>query len=101
MRHYPNRLRQIAGKNHEQLINFQQLLVVQPPTVSSGTFISLIKSLRYMCSCGDLAVALFGMDFSKTLRYLLIGSEKKMDQPSIDATIRPAQQLREIVDLIG
>jgi hypothetical protein len=41
------------------------------------------------------------MEFSKTLRYLLIGAERKMEQASVDTTIRPAQQLREIVDLIG
>lgn len=75
---------------------------MQPLTVSSGTFVNLIKSLRYLCtSCGDLAVALFSMEFSKVLRYLLIGAEKKLEQASVDTTIRPAQQLREIVDLIG
>jgi hypothetical protein len=54
-----------------------------------------------MCAaCGDLAVALFYMDFNKTLRFLLVGSEKKLEQ-SIEATIRPTHQLREIIDLIG
>ncbi|KAI6173302.1 Thyroid hormone receptor interactor 12 [Aphelenchoides besseyi] len=102
MRFHPHRLRQIAGKNHELLRVFQQLLSIQPLTISSGTFISLLKSLRYMStSCGDLSVALFEMGFGRTLRFLLVGSEKKAEQQSIEATNRPAQQLREIVDLIG
>ncbi|KAI6244075.1 Thyroid hormone receptor interactor 12 [Aphelenchoides fujianensis] len=102
MRFHPQRLRQIAGKNHELLQVFQQLLATQPLSISSGTFISLLKSLRYMCtSCGDLSVALFHLGFGRTLRFLLVGSEKKADQLSIEATNRPAQQLREIVDLIG
>ena len=75
---------------------------MQPTTISSGAFVSLLKSLRYMCtSCGDLAVVLFGLGYSKTLRFLLVGAEKKLDQVALETASRPSQQLREVVDLIG
>src|SRR3954469_12440425 len=58
--------------------------------------------MRYMCAkCGDIAVALIGMDVGRSIRFLLVGAEKS-DSP-IEATghHRPPQQLREIIELIG
>ncbi|KAI1724061.1 HECT-domain (ubiquitin-transferase) domain-containing protein [Ditylenchus destructor] len=72
VRHHPERLREIAGANYEFLKNVQQLLTIQPSTIGSNTFLSLLKSLRYMCAkCGELAVALIKMDFGRTIRELL------------------------------
>uniref|UniRef100_A0A915ES34 E3 ubiquitin-protein ligase n=1 Tax=Ditylenchus dipsaci TaxID=166011 RepID=A0A915ES34_9BILA len=106
VRHHPDKLREIAGANHEFLKNVQRLLTIQPSTIGSNTFLSLLKSMRYMCSkCGDIAVGLITMDIGRTIRYLLVGPAKSDDANSssnnFDITARPAQQLREIIELIG
>uniref|UniRef100_A0A1I7SMU8 E3 ubiquitin-protein ligase n=1 Tax=Bursaphelenchus xylophilus TaxID=6326 RepID=A0A1I7SMU8_BURXY len=105
VRYFPHRLRQIAGKNHELLQIFLNLLSAQPLQISSNTFMNIIKSLRYMITnCGDLAVSLYFMEISKVIRFLLIGNEKgdSTDCGYADAiTSRPSQHLREIVDLCG
>lgn len=75
--------------------------MIQPSTLGSNTFLSLLKSLHYMCTkCGDIAVALINMDFGRTLRYLLIGHDKNEDI-LFDVSSRPLPQLREIIELIG
>ncbi|KAI1712208.1 HECT-domain (ubiquitin-transferase) domain-containing protein [Ditylenchus destructor] len=111
VRHHPERLREIAGASFEFLKNVQQLLTIQPSTIGSNTFLSLLKSLRYMCTkCGELAVALIKMDFGRTIRYLLVGPEKvddlntgsnSLSNFSFEIGTRPAPQLREIIELIG
>lgn len=51
----PKILMEIAG--HGLLNNLQQLLVVSPPVISTGTFIMVIRMLSVMCSnCPELAV---------------------------------------------
>lgn len=88
-------------------------------TINSNTFLSLLRSLRYMCSkCGELAVALIKMDFGRTIRYLLVGAEKVDELGgaggqnsnssaslssnfSYDVGSRPVPQIREIIELIG
>lgn len=49
------------------LTNFQQLLVVIPPIISTGTFVSVIRMLSVMCSsCPEIAVQLLKLsEYSK------------------------------------
>ncbi|CAD5228981.1 unnamed protein product [Bursaphelenchus okinawaensis] len=105
LKYYPQRLRQIAGPNHQVLQIFLNLMAIHPGQVNSNTFLNLIKTLRHMVtSCGDLAVALYSMEIAKVIRFLLIGHERpnSVDNSYADSiTTRPSQQLREIVDLCG
>ncbi|KAL3109775.1 hypothetical protein niasHT_012992 [Heterodera trifolii] len=122
MRQHPDKLRQVVGANFEFLNNVQKLLAIQPSNISSNTYLALLKSLRYICSqCSEAALALVRMDFGNTIRFLLVGSEKSGDKPSgavaegadaprqsfsgtklnVDLMLRPPQQLREIISLVG
>ncbi|KAF8784377.1 E3 ubiquitin-protein ligase TRIP12 like protein [Argiope bruennichi] len=72
-------LKEIAS--HGLLSNIQQLLVVSPPVVSSGTFVTVIRMLAVMCaSCPELAVVLLKQNISETLRYLLMGTSGNTDE---------------------
>ncbi|KAG8199196.1 hypothetical protein JTE90_016022 [Oedothorax gibbosus] len=89
---------EIAG--HGLLSNVQQLLVVSPPIVSSGTFVTVIRMLAVMCaSCPELAVLLLKQNISETLRYLLMGSSGNTEE--IELISRSPQELFEITSLIG
>ncbi|KAL3091895.1 hypothetical protein niasHS_005523 [Heterodera schachtii] len=122
MRQHPDKLRQVVGANFEFLNNVQKLLAIQPSNISSNTYLALLKSLRYICSqCSEAALALVRMDFGNTIRFLLVDSEKSEDKPSgavaegadaprqsfsgtklnVDLMLRPPQQLREIISLVG
>lgn len=91
-------LTEIAG--HGLLSNIQQLLVVSPPLVSSGTFVTVIRMLAVMCaSCPELAVLLLKQNISETLRYLLMGSSGNTEE--IELIPRSPQELFEITSLIG
>ncbi|GBL82262.1 E3 ubiquitin-protein ligase TRIP12 [Araneus ventricosus] len=91
-------LMEIAG--HGLLSNIQQLLVVSPPIVSSGTFVTVIRMLAVMCaSCPELAVLLLKQNISETLRYLLMGTSGNTDE--IELIPRSPQELFEITSLIG
>lgn len=69
----PSRLQEIAST--ELLTNLQQLLVVTPPIVSTGTFITVLRMLSVMCAnCPDLALTLLKQNIAETLVYLLTGS---------------------------
>lgn len=69
----PSRLQEIAST--ELLTNLQQLLVVTPPVISTGTFITVLRMLSIMCAnCPDLALTLLKQNISETLLYLLTGS---------------------------
>lgn len=69
----PTRLQEIAST--ELLTNLQQLLVVTPPLISTGTFISVLRMLSIMCTnCPDLALTLLKQNISETLLYLLTGA---------------------------
>ena len=69
----PAKLQEIAGT--ELLTNLQQLLVVTPPVISTGTFITVLRMLSIMCAnCPDLALTLLKQNISETLLYLLTGS---------------------------
>uniref|UniRef100_A0A183BSI5 E3 ubiquitin-protein ligase n=1 Tax=Globodera pallida TaxID=36090 RepID=A0A183BSI5_GLOPA len=120
MRQHSDKLRQILGANFEFLINVQKLLAIQPSNISSNTYLALLKSLRYICSqCSEAALALVRMDFGNTIRFLLVGTEKSADSDiasgggtprqsssgtkigGVDLVLRPPQQLREIISLVG
>lgn len=86
--------------NHGLLTNIQQLLVVTPPIISSGTFVTVIRMLAVMCaSCPELAVQLLKQNIAETLRYLLMGSAGNSDD--IELIPRSPQELFEITSLIG
>lgn len=55
------------------LISLQ--LVVSPPVISTGTFITVLRMLSIMCAnCPDLALTLLRQNIAETLLYLLTGS---------------------------
>lgn len=69
----PSRLQEIANK--DLLNNLQQLLIVTPPVISTGTFITVLRMLSVMCAnCPDLALTLLKQNIADTLLYLLTGS---------------------------
>ncbi|XP_045199519.2 E3 ubiquitin-protein ligase TRIP12-like isoform X2 [Mercenaria mercenaria] len=83
------------------LTNIQQLLVVSPPVVSTGTFVMVIRMLAIMCgNCPDLAVVLLRQKVADTLCYLLVGTSEEATK-SIELVSRTPQELYEIVCLIG
>ncbi|XP_054708683.1 E3 ubiquitin-protein ligase TRIP12-like isoform X2 [Uloborus diversus] len=94
----PKFMTEIAG--HGLLSNIQQLLVVSPPAISSGTFVTVIRMLAVMCAaCPELAVLLLKQNISDTLRYLLMGTASTSDD--IELIPRSPQELFEITSLIG
>ncbi|XP_072935782.1 E3 ubiquitin-protein ligase TRIP12 isoform X2 [Epargyreus clarus] len=96
--HDPARLQEIATP--ELLTNLQQLLVVQPPLISGGTFIMVLRLLWVMCSaCPQLALALHQRSIADTLLCLLTGST--LHQEQVELLPRLPQELCEITCLIG
>ncbi|CAG2167437.1 unnamed protein product, partial [Oppiella nova] len=82
------------------LTNLQQLLIVIPPVISTGTFVSVIRMLSIMCSsCPEIAVQLLKLNICETLRYLLLGSSATKDD--MELVNRSPQELFEITSLIG
>ncbi|VDK24447.1 unnamed protein product [Anisakis simplex] len=60
----------------------------------------MVRMLRHMAAkCSDLAVALINMDFARTIRFLIIGTES--EDRSLEMVNRPSQQLQELVFLAG
>jgi hypothetical protein len=57
-------------------------LVVSPPVISTGTFITVLRMLSVMCAnCPDLAFTLLRQNIAETLCYLLTGSgDANMDE---------------------
>ncbi|XP_076254826.1 E3 ubiquitin-protein ligase ctrip isoform X2 [Rhynchophorus ferrugineus] len=95
----PARLQEIASP--ELLTNLQQLLVVTPPIISTGTFITVLRMLSVMCAnCPDLALTLLKQSIAETLLYLLTGSAE-VNQDNIELVPRQPQELFEITCLIG
>ncbi|XP_070537941.1 E3 ubiquitin-protein ligase TRIP12-like isoform X2 [Ptychodera flava] len=87
--------------SHGVLTNLQQLLVVSPPVISTGTFIMVIRMLSLMCSnCPDLAVQLLKQNIAETVGYLLMGAQDQASQ-EIELVPRTPQELYEITSLIG
>lgn len=86
---------------HGLLNNIQQLLVVSPPVISTGTFVMVIRMLAVMCaSCPDLAVVLLKQKIADTLCYLLVGTSEQTEA-AVELVSRTPQELYEIVCLIG
>lgn len=105
--HDPSKLQEIAKK--DLLKNCQQLLVVTPSILNSGTFTNVIRMLSIMCSnCPDLAITLLKIDIDATLLYLLTGSSDTLatrqangSSSDIELVERNPQELYEITCLIG
>ncbi|KAK3095400.1 hypothetical protein FSP39_014206 [Pinctada imbricata] len=77
-------------------------LVVNPPVISTGTFVMVIRMLAIMCSsCPDLAVILLKQKIADTLCYLLVGTSEQQTGQNIELIARTPQELYEIVCLIG
>ncbi|XP_013418116.1 E3 ubiquitin-protein ligase TRIP12 isoform X2 [Lingula anatina] len=86
---------------HGLLTNILQLLVVTPPVVNTGTFVTVLRMLAVMCaSCPDLAVVLLKSNIADTLCYLLVGTSETASQ-GVELVTRTPQELYEIVCLIG
>jgi E3 ubiquitin-protein ligase TRIP12 len=95
----PARLQEIAST--ELLTNLQQLLVVTPPVISTGTFITVLRMLSVMCAnCPDLALTLLKQNIAETLLYLLTGSAE-VNQDDVELIPRQPQEQFEITALIG
>lgn len=102
--HDPIKLQEIAKK--DLLKNCQQLLVVTPSILNSGTFTNVIRMLSIMCSnCPDLAITLLKIDIDATLLYLLTGSSDTLatrqangSSADIELVERNPQELYEITN---
>ncbi|KAK7869881.1 hypothetical protein R5R35_006684 [Gryllus longicercus] len=96
----PHKLAEIASP--ELLTNLQQLLVLSPPVISTGTFITVLRMLSVMCSsCPDLALSLLRQNIAGTLCYLLTGSGDASGDAEVELVSRSPQELYEITCLIG
>ncbi|RZF46922.1 hypothetical protein LSTR_LSTR013234 [Laodelphax striatellus] len=96
------KLQEIAS--NKLLTNLQQLLVVSPPLISTGTFITVLRMLSVMCAnCPDLSMALLKQNISETLSYLLTGLTTGTGIPNeeVELVARSPQELYEITSLIG
>ncbi|XP_065365068.1 E3 ubiquitin-protein ligase TRIP12 isoform X3 [Calliphora vicina] len=101
--HDPKRLQEIASK--ELLKNCQQLLVVTPALLNSGTFTAVVRMLSLMCAnCPDLAISLLKSDIASTLLYLLTGNADPLPKSistHVELISRSPSELYEITCLIG
>ncbi|XP_053681255.1 E3 ubiquitin-protein ligase TRIP12 [Anopheles nili] len=92
-------LQEIASM--ELLKNCQQLLVVTPSVLNSGTFTNVVRMLSVMCAnCPDLAITLLKNDIASTLLYLLTGSADAVTT-DVELVPRSPSELYEITCLIG
>ncbi|GAB0099203.1 E3 ubiquitin-protein ligase TRIP12 [Sergentomyia squamirostris] len=98
--HDPAKLQEIASM--ELLKNCQQLLVVTPAVLNSGTFTNVVRMLSVMCAnCPDLAITLLKNDIASTLLYLLTGSADAISAGDVELVARSPSELYEITCLIG
>lgn len=98
--HDPTTLQEIVSM--ELLKNCQQLLVVTPPVLNSGTFTNIVRTLSVMCAnCPDLAITLLKSDIAATLLYLLTGSTETVTTRDVELVSRSPSELYEITCLIG
>lgn len=98
--HEPQKLQEIAKK--DLLKNCQQLLVVTPSVLNSGTFTNVVRMLSVMCAnCPDLAITLLKNDIASTLLYLLTGSVEASANGEVELVARSPSELYEITYLIG
>ncbi|WAR12555.1 TRIPC-like protein, partial [Mya arenaria] len=83
------------------LTYIQQLLVVSPPVISTGTFVMVIRMLAIMCgNCPDLAVVLLRQKVADTLCYLLVGTSEEASK-QIELVSRTPQELELLPVLPG
>lgn len=100
--HDSAKLQEIAST--DLLKNCQQLLVVTPPILNSGTFTGVVRMLAVMCgNCPDLAITLLKNDIASTLLYLLTGSADVRGGQGevVELVSRSPSELYEITCLIG
>ncbi|KAJ6635983.1 E3 ubiquitin-protein ligase TRIP12 [Pseudolycoriella hygida] len=98
--HEPNKLQDIA--KNDLLKNCQELLVVTPSVLNSGTFTNVVRMLSVMCAnCPDLAITLLKNDIASTLLYLLTGSAEASQTGDVELVSRSPSELYEITCLIG
>jgi E3 ubiquitin-protein ligase TRIP12 len=92
-------LQEIASM--ELLKNCQQLLIVSPAVLNSGTFTNVVRMLSVMCAnCPDLAITLLKHDIAATLLYLLTGAAEIISH-DVELIARSPSELYEITCLIG
>lgn len=98
--HDPQKLQEIAKK--DLLKNCQELLVITPSVLNSGTFTNVIRMLSVMCAnCPDLAITFLKNDIASTLLYLLTGSAELSLTNEVELVARSPAELYEITCLIG
>lgn len=98
--HEPQKLQEIA--KNDLLKNCQELLVVTPSVLNSGTFTNVVRMLSVMCAnCPDLAITLLKNDIAATLLYLLTGSAEATQSGDVELVSRSPSELYEITCLIG
>lgn len=94
------KLKEIAST--QLLTNLQQLLVVTPPVISTGTFITVLRMLSVMCAnCPDLALCLLKQNIADTLCYLLTGMTSDSIGDEVELVARSPQELYEMTCLIA
>lgn len=96
------RLQQIASP--DLLKNCQQLLLVTPAILNTGTFTAVVRMLSVMCgSCPDLAISLLRNDIAATLLYLLTGNAEPAAASAthVELISRSPSELYELTCLIG
>lgn len=92
-------LQEIASQG--LLPNIQNLLVMSPPVVSAGMFITVVRMLSTLCAVSPvMAVELLKLNIAETLKYLLIGSEE-ITLENIEIHSRSSNEVFEIVSLIS
>ncbi|CAB0009110.1 unnamed protein product [Nesidiocoris tenuis] len=75
-------------------------LVVSPPLINTGTFITVVRMLTTMCSCcPELALTLLKNNIAETLCYLLTG-RVDTSQGEIELVPRSPQEVYEMTCLI-
>ncbi|XP_016997489.2 E3 ubiquitin-protein ligase TRIP12 isoform X7 [Drosophila takahashii] len=100
--HDSPRLQQIASP--DLLKNCQQLLLVTPAILNTGTFTAVVRMLSLMCgSCPDLAISLLRNDIAATLLYLLTGNAEPAAASAthVELIARSPSELYELTCLIG
>ncbi|XP_039232178.1 E3 ubiquitin-protein ligase TRIP12 isoform X2 [Drosophila yakuba] len=100
--HDSQRLQQIATP--DLLKNCQQLLLVTPAILNTGTFTAVVRMLSLMCcSCPDLAISLLRNDIAATLLYLLTGNAEPAAASAthVELISRSPSELYELTCLIG
>ena len=91
-------LTKVAANN--LLTNLQNLVVLTPPVISTGTFVSVIRMMAILCgTCPTLAVDLLKQNISGTLRSLLLSPNSSGDEPEL--AVRSPQEYFEMTYLIG